>query len=190
MFGNDGMKTPFAFAEALKGQIVGPANDPANPEPVEPQRPEPLRAVKLADNLKGTVLVGNTSHVAGDTIQVTERRAYDLVANGFAIAVGVVDWFVKPFKPKPKTAPFEVIENLNEHGAGRDFKVESLGTKGVFRGRRTYVGTLYLSESDARACVAARVVKLIEPKVLPPVHEKTYTLKAAPNGASMLIPTA
>jgi hypothetical protein len=184
------MKTPLAFAEALKGQIVGPANDPANPEPVEPRRPEPLRAVKLADNLKGTVLVGDTVKVAGDTVSLTEGRAYDLVAAGYAIAVGVVDWFTMPFKPKPKFVPVAPVENLNEVGAGRNYKVETIGAKGVFRVRTTYVGTLYLSEEDARACVAARIVRLIEPKTLPPVPAKTYTLRPAPHGASFLVPTA
>jgi hypothetical protein len=192
MMTNDGMKTPLAFAEALKGQIVGPANDPANPEAVEPRRPEPLRSVKLADNLRGTVLVGDTVKVAGDTVSLTEGRAYDLVAAGYAIAVGAVDWFTMPFKPKPKLVPVAPVDNLNEPGIGRGFKCETIGSKGVYRGieRTTYVGTLYLSEADARTYVAARVVKLIEPKTLPPLPEKTYRLKTTISGDSLLVPTA
>jgi hypothetical protein len=185
---NDGMKTPFAVAEALRGQVVGPADDPASPEPVEPQRPEALRTVKLAENLDGVVMEGGTARVAGDTVRLTESRAYELCAAGLAIAVGVVDWFAAPFKPKPKFVTVVPVDNLNEVGAGRTYKVETLGSKGVFAKHTTFIGTLYLSESDARIYSEARIVKLIEPKVLPPVREKTYRLKPTPSGESLLIP--
>jgi hypothetical protein len=191
MMTNNGMKTPHAFAEALKGQIVGPANDPANPEPVEPrQQQEPLRTITLTDSLKGTVIEDGTVRVAGDTVRLIESRAYDLCAAGYAIAVGALDWFKAPFRPKPKFVPVAPTDNLNEPGPGRTYKVKAIGSKGVFVNPTTFIGTLYLSESDARIYSECRTVELIEPKVLPPVREKTYRLQPTPNGASLLVPTA
>jgi hypothetical protein len=158
----------------------------------------PTRQVKT----EKPVFSGETTHPAGSVLDLPENQALDLCLSGGAKAWGsAVSWFqdiakevAKKFKPAPPVEPPVDLAKPSaeaESGPLRMYKCQTIGSKGIFVKHTTYVGTLYLSEADARTYVNARVVKLIEPKTLPPLPEPKFVVRKSerPNDTTVtLIP--
>jgi hypothetical protein len=197
---NNAIRVPVAFAEALRGRIVGPENDPADPAPEEDydsvQSQAPKHRVKLTAKCRGGILVDREWRGPGETVEVFERRAYELCASGMADPIGVIDWFLAPRLPKVKpVAPSEPAPNLNQPDASsgpRRYKGKTRGTHGVYQREsgRSFVGTVFLTEEVMRREVAGRHVECDPSTPLPAIPEKLFTVRPNQKGESILVPAA
>jgi hypothetical protein len=156
----------------------------------------PTRQVKT----ERPVFSGETTHPVGTVLDIQEEQAKALCLSGAAKAVGsAVVWFqeiardiAKKVKPAP---PAEPVADLGKPSSDADmgplrmYKCETIGAKGIFVKNRTFTGTLYLSEADARLYSEARVVKLIDPKVLPALPEPKFVVRKSerPNDTTVTL---
>jgi hypothetical protein len=148
--------------------------------------------ITLSDSAKA-VLVGSQVYGPGDKVTLAEERGFELWLGGLVVAAGNVlhrfEQMAKEFGKKIlPTPPGEPFIDLSKPGDGRVYKVQTLGFHGVFRQGTTHIGTLYLSEADARLELAGRHIKLISPPTVPVVKEPLFVMRKHTNGEMTVAP--